>query len=46
MIPGGVGQTEPQVHAIADLKPAGYVGTPSFLKILLEKCDELGSACR
>ncbi|HET9577884.1 MAG TPA: AMP-binding protein [Usitatibacter sp.] len=44
VIPGGVGQTEPQAHAVADLQPGGYVGTPSFLKILLEKCDELGLA--
>ena len=42
VIPGGVGQTELQSRAIADLQPSGYVGTPSFLKILLEKCDELG----
>ena len=42
VIPGGVGQTELQARAIADLKPAGYVGTPSFLKLILEKCDELG----
>ena len=42
VIPGGVGQTELQARAIADLEPSGYVGTPSFLKILLEKCDELG----
>jgi phenylacetate-CoA ligase len=42
VIPGGTGHTELQAHAIADLRPAGYVGTPSFLKILLEKCDELG----
>jgi phenylacetate-CoA ligase len=42
VIPGGVGQTELQLRAIADLKPSGYVGTPSFLKILLEKADELG----
>ena len=41
VIPGGVGQTEPQARAIADLEPSGYVGTPSFLKIILEKCDEL-----
>src|SRR5579883_1960103 len=32
VIPGGTGQTELQVQAIADLKPAGYVGTPSFLR--------------
>jgi len=41
VIPGGVGQTELQCRAIADLQPSGYVGTPSFLKILLEKADEL-----
>lgn len=42
VIPGGVGQTEMQARAIADLRPSGYVGTPSFLKLILEKCDELG----
>jgi phenylacetate-CoA ligase len=42
VIPGGVGQTELQAGAIADLRPAGYVGTPSFLKLIVEKCDELG----
>jgi len=42
VIPGGVGQTEMQAHAVADLRPTGYVGTPSFLKLILEKCDELG----
>ena len=41
VIPGGVGQTELQARVIADLKPSGYVGTPSFLKLILEKCDEL-----
>ena len=41
VIPGGVGQTEMQVGAIVALRPAGYVGTPSFLKVLLEKADEL-----
>ena len=38
---GGVGQTELQVQAMADLKPDGYVGMPSFLKIILDKADEL-----
>jgi phenylacetate-CoA ligase len=38
---GGVGQTEQQVLAMADLQPDGYVGTPSFLKIILERADEL-----
>jgi phenylacetate-CoA ligase len=41
VFPGGIGQTEQQVQAMADLKPDGYVGTPSFLKIILEKADEL-----
>ena len=44
VIPGGVGQTELQARAVADLEPSGYVGTPSFLKLILEKCDELGLA--
>ena len=43
VIPGGVGQTEMQARVIADLQPSGYVGTPSFLKLILEKCDELGT---
>jgi len=42
VIPGGTGQTELQVRVIHDLRPKGYVGTPSFLLILLEKARELG----
>jgi phenylacetate-CoA ligase len=41
VFPAGAGQTELQVQTIADLKPVCYAGTPSFLKILLEKADEL-----
>ncbi len=37
---GGTGQTEQQVQAMAELRPVGYVGTPSFLKIILERADE------
>jgi phenylacetate-CoA ligase len=37
VIPAGTGQTEQQLRAIADLKPVGYAGTPSFLKILLDR---------
>jgi phenylacetate-CoA ligase len=37
---GGTGQTEQQVQAMAELRADGYVGTPSFLKIILEKADE------
>ena len=42
VFPAGIGQTELQVQTIHDLRPACYTGTPSFLKILLEKADELG----
>ena len=42
VVPGGTGQSEQQVRTIADLKPAGYVGTPSFLAIILDKAGELG----
>ena len=41
---GGTGQTEQQVQAMAELQPAGYIGTPSFLKIILEKAQEMGVA--
>jgi phenylacetate-CoA ligase len=43
VIPGGTGQTEAQVRTIADLAPAGYVGTPSFLAIILDKAAALGT---
>jgi phenylacetate-CoA ligase len=43
VIPGGTGQTERQVKVIGDLRPAGYAGTPSFLRILLERGHELGA---
>ena len=41
VFPAGVGQTELQVQAISQLQPAGYVGTPSFLNIILDKAAEL-----
>ena len=42
VFPGGTGQTEQQVQAMAELRPAGYIGTPSFLKIIIEKAAEQG----
>lgn len=42
VIPGGVGNTEQQVDAIAHLKPDGYTGTPDFLKILLDAAEKSG----
>ena len=42
VIPGSVGNTEQQLEAIAHYKPTGYVGTPDFLKILLDTADKTG----
>ncbi len=42
VIPGGVGNTEAQLDAIAQLKPTAYVGTPDFLKILLDAAEKAG----
>lgn len=44
VFPGGTGQTELQLQAMVDLKPDGYVGTPSFLRIIVDKADEMGVA--
>ena len=41
VIPGGVGNTEQQLAAITDLRPKAYAGTPSFLRILVEKAEQL-----
>ena len=42
VFPGGVGNTELQLQAMQELRPHGYCGTPSFLKILLDKAAETG----
>jgi phenylacetate-CoA ligase len=41
VIPAGSGQTEMQVQAMNALKPDAYIGTPSFLKIIIEKAREM-----
>jgi phenylacetate-CoA ligase len=41
VVPAGTGQTEMQVQAIAGIRPTCYGGTPSFLRIILEKAEEL-----
>ena len=45
VFPAGVGQTEMQAQTIAHLRPRAYTGTPSFLKIILERAQELGVDC-
>jgi len=42
--PGGIGNTELQLQALLDLQPEAYAGTPSFLRILLDKAAEGGHA--
>lgn len=42
VVPAGPGNTELQARAIAHLRPQAYSGTPDFLKVILEKGDELG----
>ena len=44
VFPGGTGQTEQQMQAMAELQPAGYIGTPSFLKLIVEKAADMGVA--
>ncbi len=41
VIPAGTGNTEQQVQVIADLKPVAFAGIPDYLKILLDKANEL-----
>lgn len=43
VIPAGVGQTEMQVQAMVTLKPDAYIGTPSFLKVIIEKALDMGA---
>ena len=44
VFPGGVGNTELQLQALSELRADAYAGTPSFLRIALEKADEAGVA--
>ncbi len=42
ILPAGTGQTELQVRAAADIGTTAYAGTPDYLKVILEKADEMG----
>ena len=42
VIPGGIGNTEQQLEAVAQYRPSGYVGTPDFLKILIDTAEKTG----
>lgn len=42
VLPAGTGQTELQVIAARDVGSTAYAGTPDFLKVILDKADEMG----
>ena len=42
VLPAGVGQTELQAQAAHDIGCTAYVGTPDYLKIILDKAEEMG----
>ncbi|MCC0076082.1 MAG: AMP-binding protein [Rhodobacter sp.] len=44
VLPAGTGQTELQVRAARDIGTTAYAGTPDFLKVILDKADEMGVA--
>ncbi|MGB0901638.1 phenylacetate--CoA ligase family protein [Halocynthiibacter sp.] len=46
VLPAGVGQTELQVRAAADIGTTAYAGTPDYLKIILDKADEMGETLK
>ncbi|MHA1128235.1 MAG: phenylacetate--CoA ligase family protein [Alphaproteobacteria bacterium] len=43
ILPAGTGQTEMQVQAAAHIGCTAYAGTPDYLKIILDKADEMGT---
>jgi len=46
VLPAGTGQTELQVQAAAHLGCTAYAGTPDYLKMILDKADDMGVALR
>ncbi|UWQ17709.1 phenylacetate--CoA ligase family protein [Jannaschia sp. M317] len=42
VLPAGTGQTDLQVRAAVDLSTTAYAGTPDYLKIILDRADEMG----
>jgi len=42
VLPAGVGQTDLQVRAAVDVGTTAYAGTPDYLKVILDKAEEMG----
>ncbi|PKQ12205.1 MAG: AMP-dependent synthetase [Alphaproteobacteria bacterium HGW-Alphaproteobacteria-1] len=46
VLPAGTGQTELQARAAHDVGITAYAGTPDYLKVILDKADEMGLALK
>src|SRR6056297_48844 len=46
VLPAGTGQTELQARAAHDIGVTAYAGTPDYLKVILDKADEMGVALK
>ena len=46
VLPAGTGQTELQAQAAHDIGVTAYAGTPDYLKIILDKANEMGLALK
>ncbi|ACM00454.1 phenylacetate--CoA ligase family protein [Cereibacter sphaeroides] len=42
VLPAGTGQTDLQVRAAADVGSTAYAGTPDYLKVILDRAEEMG----
>ncbi|WP_010392215.1 AMP-binding protein [Paracoccus sp. TRP] len=45
-LPAGTGQTELQIRAAVDIGTTVYAGTPDYLKVMLDKADQMGERLR
>jgi phenylacetate-CoA ligase len=46
VLPAGTGQTELQARAAHDVGVTAYAGTPDYLKVILDKAEEMGLPLR
>ncbi|MCW3781747.1 phenylacetate--CoA ligase family protein [Defluviimonas salinarum] len=42
VLPAGTGQTDLQVRAAVDIGTTAYAGTPDYLKVILDRAEEMG----
>ncbi|MDI3338214.1 phenylacetate--CoA ligase family protein [Defluviimonas aestuarii] len=46
VLPAGTGQTDLQVRAAADIGTTAFAGTPDYLKVILDRAEEMGEALK